>query len=303
MARKKTGNERRKMETELSNLAKFPSENPNAILRFNKDGVLLYSNPASENMLGTNAEESARKLPGHWHKHVNTALSSGNRQRFEEQINGFIYSFLFAPLVSEGYVNIYGEDIPERKRVEQALQQAKWDWERTFDSVPDLVAILDKQHRIVRANHAMAQRLGTTPEQCVGLTCYQCVHGTKAPPDFCPHALTVQDGQEHVAEVHEERLGGFFAVSTIPMRDEQGSMIGSVHVAHDITARKKREDALRETQRDLNRAQAVARTGSWRLDTRRNELLWSTETYRMFGIATGTRLTYEIFLGTIHPDD
>jgi PAS domain S-box-containing protein len=303
MARKKESNERQKMEIELRNLAKFPSENPNAILRFNKDGVLLYSNPSSENMLGKMLEESNRKLPEHWHKHVAKAFSSGNRQRFEEHINGFIYSFLVAPLVSEGYVNIYGEDITKHKRAEQALQQAKRDWERTFDSVPDLIAILDKQHRVLRANHAMAQRLGTTPERCIGLTCYQCVHGTKAPPDFCPHTLTVQDGQEHIAEVHAERLGGFFAVSTTPLRDGQGSMIGSVHVAHDITAKKKREDALREVQHDLNRAQAVVHTGSWRLYTSHNELLWSDETYRMFGIKTGTPLTYETFLDTIHPDD
>src|SRR4030066_2500929 len=193
MARKKAANEHRKMETELSNLAKFPSENPNAILRFNKDGVLLYSNPASENMLGKMLEESDRKLPEHWHKHVTNALSSGNRLRFEEQINGFIYSFLVAPLVSEGYVNIYGEDITQRKRAEQALQQAKRDWERTFDSVPDLIAILDKQHRIVRANRAMAQRLGTTPERCIGLNCYEGVHGTSMPLGFCPHEQTCKD--------------------------------------------------------------------------------------------------------------
>ena len=303
MARKKEANERRKMETELRNLAKFPSENPNAILRFNKNGVLLYSNPASKNMLGKMLEESDQKLPEHWHKHVTEALSSGNRLRFEEQINEFIYSFLVAPLVSEGYVNIYGEDITERKRAEQALQQARRDWERTFDSVPDLIAIIDKQHRIVRANRAMAQRLGTTPERCVGLTCYQCVHGTKAPTEFCPHALTVQDGKEHVAEIYEDNLGGYFAVSTTPLRDEQGNMVGSVHVARDITQSKEAETALQEKQRDLNRAQAVAHTGSWRLDTHRNELLWSEETYRMFGITTGTPLTYETFLGTIHPDD
>src|SRR3972149_11273234 len=139
MARKKEDNERRKMETELRNLARFPSENPNAVLRFDKDGVLLYSNPASENMLGKMLEESDRKLPEHWHKHVNTALSSGNRQRFEEQINGFIYSFLVAPLVSEGYVNIYGEDITDRKRMEQELRATLEASQRRQDEVSALL--------------------------------------------------------------------------------------------------------------------------------------------------------------------
>lgn len=61
--------------------------------------------------------------------------------------------------------------------------------------------------------------------------------------------------------------------------------------------------ALRESQTDLNRAQAVANTGSWRLDVRRNELTWSDEAYRIFGVPTGTALTYESFLSFIHPED
>jgi PAS domain S-box-containing protein len=61
------------------------------------------------------------------------------------------------------------------------------------------------------------------------------------------------------------------------------------------------EQALRE--HDLNRAQAVARTGSWRLDVRRNELRWSDETHRLFGVPKGTPLTYEAFLSRVHPED
>ena len=60
---------------------------------------------------------------------------------------------------------------------------------------------------------------------------------------------------------------------------------------------------LRESQRDLNRAQTVASTGSWRLDVKNNELTWSDEAYRIFGVPIGTELTYEMFLTYIHPDD
>jgi len=71
----------------------------------------------------------------------------------------------------------------------------------------------------------------------------------------------------------------------------------------DITRRKQGEQALWENERDLNRAQAVALTGSWRLDVRHNRLLWSDETYRIFGIPRGTPMTYEAFLACVHPDD
>ncbi len=71
----------------------------------------------------------------------------------------------------------------------------------------------------------------------------------------------------------------------------------------DITTREKAKQALLESEQDLNRAQAVAHTGSWRLDVRRNQLLWSDETYRIFGIPKGTPMTYEIFLSSVHPED
>jgi hypothetical protein len=60
---------------------------------------------------------------------------------------------------------------------------------------------------------------------------------------------------------------------------------------------------LRDSQMDLNRAQAVANTGSWRMDVQHNELSWSDENHRIFGISKGTPMTYETFLAAVHPDD
>ncbi len=133
----------------------------------------------------------------------------------------------------------------------EELRRAKEHWERTFNSVPDLIAILDDQHHVIQANRPMAERLGTTPERCIGLPCYRAVHGADAPPAFCPHTQTLSDGCEHIVEVHEEHLGGSFLVSTTPLRDERGRRIGSVHVARDITERKQAEEALRRAHEEL----------------------------------------------------
>lgn len=144
---------------------------------------------------------------------------------------------------SLGYVSV-DRDTTDRKKAEQELWRAKNDWERTFDTIPDFIAILDKKHKIVRANKAMAQQLGISSQQAIGLSCYKCVHGTDIPPEFCPHAKTLEDGKEHVAEVYEPHLGGYFLVSTTPIKDERGRMTGSVHVARNITERKRAEKEI-----------------------------------------------------------
>ena len=142
--------------------------------------------------------------------------------------------------------------LAERKQYEEETLRAKQAWERTFDSVPDLIAIMDPQHRIVRANRAMANRLGQiSAEQYVGLKCHQCVHGAPHPPGSCPLTLTLQDGREHAVELYEERLGGYFLVSTTPFFDEHQKMVGLVHVARDITERKRMEEKLCRTNERL----------------------------------------------------
>lgn len=71
----------------------------------------------------------------------------------------------------------------------------------------------------------------------------------------------------------------------------------------EILAREQTAEALKQTKDDLDRAQAVGHIGSWRLDVQKNVLTWSDENHRIFGIPKVTPLTYETFLGTVHPDD
>ena len=145
-----------------------------------------------------------------------------------------------------------GQDITERKVAEAENIRAREEWEQTFNTVPDLIAVLNLNHRIIRVNRAMAERLGTTPEKCIGLLCHEIVHGTSVPPAFCPHLMTCADGQQHIVEVQEPGLGGHFIVSTTPLSDTGGTIFGTVHVAHDITDRKKAEDELKQKNEDLN---------------------------------------------------
>ncbi len=139
----------------------------------------------------------------------------------------------------------------KRKEAEETAILAKKNWEYTFDSVPDLIAILDGEYRVVRANRSMAARLGVTPEECVGLTCYHAVHGTEEPPSFCPHKQLLTDGLEHTTEIHENSLGGDFILSVSPLHDPAGKITGCVHVARDITELKKTERELQHAYKEL----------------------------------------------------
>ena len=88
-----------------------------------------------------------------------------------------------------------------------------------------------------------------------------------------------------------------------PWRSANGIIGGILIFTEDVTARVEMERSLRESREGLDRAQAVARTGSWRLDVNSNKLTWSAETFRIFGISPEAPLTYESFLAAVHPDD
>lgn len=254
-------------------LARFPAENPNPVLRISVDGGLLYANQAARSiMAGWEACREGRNVPPFWREVVAEALGTGSSNSLDIQVDDSIFSLAVVPVLDKGYVNIYATDITERKRIENELLQAKQEWERTFDSVPDLIAIMDTQHRIIRANREMARRIRLDPERCVGLRCHECVHGSPAAPEICPHELTLRDGREHIAEVYEKHLGGHFLISTTPLRDEHGAILGTVHVARDITRQKQMEEELRKSRDELE-ARVEERTADLAMAIERLELI------------------------------
>jgi PAS domain S-box-containing protein len=139
-------------------------------------------------------------------------------------------------------------DIPAEKYTEAQSQ-----WELTFNAIPDPVMILDLNHRIVKLNTAMVKALRKQPQEMVGKACYEVMHESEAPISCCPHSQLLIDGREHYSEVYDEKMGGMFRVSVSPLHDAEGRLIGSVHVARDITALKKAEQVLREAGKELER--------------------------------------------------
>ncbi|MEN6383734.1 MAG: PocR ligand-binding domain-containing protein [Phycisphaerales bacterium] len=77
----------------------------------------------------------------------------------------------------------------------------------------------------------------------------------------------------------------------------------NIQLASALSEKEQLTESLQLSKRDLNRAQSVSHIGSWRLNVRNNDLTWSDETYRIFGIADTQTLTYESFVSFVHPDD
>lgn len=123
-------------------------------------------------------------------------------------------------------------------------------WKYVFDALPDLIAILDTDHKVVKINKAMANRLGVSHDAGIGLHCYEVVHHTDSPILECPHSKLLQDGLEHTQEVQEDNLGGYFLVTASPIINHDGELLGSVHIARDITKRRKMEKKLEKALQD-----------------------------------------------------
>jgi len=105
--------------------------------------------------------------------------------------------------------------------------------------------------------------------------------------------------------IHRQNDGAlrYIQASAIPAYKPGGEVHKIIGVNLDVTDFKEIEIALREKKKHLSHAQAMAHLGSWSLDLDNNELTWSDENYRIFGIAIGTPLSYEDFLAQVYPND
>ncbi len=135
-----------------------------------------------------------------------------------------------------------------RVRSDEMVLRAKNEWERTFDTIPDVVTILSTGHTILRANKAAAELFGVKPEDLVGRKCYEVFHKLGIPPDTCPHEKLLRDGREHHEEISEGSLGRMFWISDTPLTDKSGGLVGSVHVAREITETRRAEKAVRASE-------------------------------------------------------
>ncbi|UCC98410.1 MAG: CHASE domain-containing protein, partial [Phycisphaerales bacterium] len=120
----------KRAEQERENLARFPRENPNPVLRISDAGVVLFANEASRPVLQTWAIQQGQKVPHDCCTRIEEMVASGTLCSFEFICsNGRIFLMTLTPIAEAGYVNAYGLDITERRKVEEALDRLNRDLE------------------------------------------------------------------------------------------------------------------------------------------------------------------------------
>lgn len=113
--------------------------------------------------------------------------------------------------------------------------------------------------------------------------------------------------EDYQAEFRQLTLQGnwkwVLSVGKVIEWNEQGLPLRMLGTLTDISDRKAKELALRQSEDALRRAQALAKLGRWHLDLRNNAFTCSEEMLQIFGVKNGTSLNYESFLGSVVPED
>lgn len=259
--RKRTGNlaERRQFEERLQQLATFPAESPNPILRIAQDGTILYANAASQPVLSLWQCRTGHAVPPDWQKRLKDAAASGINREYELPCGERIFSLLIASIPGASYVNLYGQDITGRKRSEAALRRERDFAESLIETAQAIVLVLDRSGRILRFNGYFEKLTGYRLEEVAGDDWFDtCLPPADRPRVREAFAHTLDDTDAFTNNIHsivtkagQQREIQWFNKG---LRDADGKVLGILAIGHDITP-------LRSAQQRALQAERLAAIG------------------------------------------
>jgi PAS domain S-box-containing protein len=196
-------------------------------------------------------------------------------------------------------------DITEQKQAEEALRESEAKYRTLVETALDIVLIHDSE-KILYINPTGANLLGAAcPDEILGRNFLEIVH-----PDFrdCIRENATMDllGESSpITQLQLLRLDGtpLWVEGRGVMTFIAGTPVVQV-IMRDITERRRAEDALRESQAALEKAQEMAHIGSWTWDLRTDRTVISRELVRTYGFDEhGPEADNSVFLNSTHPED
>lgn len=209
------------------------------------EGMLLYLNQAAENLLGRTRDALlGQPIQVATHQatgaEVEITRPSGSKVLARMRINRIPWQGTPATLTTL-------RDITNDSSVGEVLSQAAEEWQSTFNSVEDMIVVLGRNRRVLRANRAAQTLFGD--QALFHRPCYQLFHGTDHPLPGCPIDFTFLTGEARHIEFREDHLGGrWFQASCYPIKAADGTVSKVVHVMRDITESKNSEQMQRSLE-------------------------------------------------------
>jgi len=298
--------EARKAEEAIQSAALFPIQNPEPVLRVNRYGILLFSNPAADPVLAEWRAESAGVIPVQIRQVVEAALNEGTPRDFEMHVAGRDFSFVVTPIVEGQYANLYGWDVTDRKRAEAALRDSEERYRGLFESMNEGFALHELlydesgkpcDYRFLDVNPAFERQTGLKREDVVGKTVFEVLPGIE-PLWIKRYGEVALTGAPAHFKSRSTALGRDYEVFAYRPAPGQFAVIFM-----DITDRLQAEESLRASYDLLRIAQRAANAGIWGWTMSTGKFTWSEELYTLFGLDPAASASFETWLGVMHPDD
>ncbi|MFW9915414.1 MAG: PAS domain S-box protein, partial [Candidatus Thorarchaeota archaeon] len=139
------------------------------------------------------------------------------------------------------------ESVVEHRRTAEALKRSEREKALILSSTPDNITFQNRELAIIWANEAAAISADSRPKELVGRFCFEIWNQRSAPCPDCPVLQAVRTGEPQQGEqtTPDKRV---WSIRGYPVRDEAGEIIGAVEVTREITAQKRAEGALLESE-------------------------------------------------------
>jgi PAS domain S-box-containing protein len=215
---------------------------------------------------------------------------------------------------SELYSRVQAELI-ERQRIEQELRVSEERYRSVVTVMSEGIVLQQADGEITACNASAERILGLTAQQMQGLTSvdphWQAIRedGSPLPGELHPAMVTLRTGKPQsnvIMGIHkpDESLTWISINSQPLIHPGETQAYAVVTSFSDITERREAEEKLRKSEANLAAAQRVAHVGNWEFDVLTQEIIWSEELFRIFGVdPTEPEPTFDEHLQQIHPDD